>query len=73
MACSCGKGRRLPKVQPGSVPAGVRSHVFFYAVPPDGVAGDAVRFDSLREARWFAQRQQGPGWLIEGRRERVEG
>jgi len=48
------------------------THVYFYAIPPEG-QGDPERFATLREARWYAQRQRGPGWAIEGRRESVGG
>lgn len=74
MACNCGKNRRLPKiVQPEPLPAGSASgstHVFFYAIPPEGSDVEPSRFATLREARWYAQRQKSPGWAIEGRRER---
>lgn len=74
IACNCGKNRRLPKVtQPtAAAPSGVATHVFFYAIPPEG-QGEPERFQTLREARWYAQRQSGPGWMIEGRREPLDG
>ena len=75
IACNCGKNRRLPKVsRPALVAsdAGEATHVYFYAIPPEG-QGDPERFLTLREARWYAQRQKGPGWTIEGRREPVDG
>lgn len=65
MACSCGKNRKLPVVR--SVPRGegVAGRTWFWAVPPG--EDPAVRFETLREARQHAQKQRGPGWLIEGR------
>jgi hypothetical protein len=44
--------------------------VVFYAIPPSEEQ-EPVRFETLREARWYAQRQRGPGWMIEGRSEPV--
>ena len=72
MACNCGS-KRLPKIVGArSAPdPGVSNplHVWFYAVPPDSSGLEPVRFYLLREARWYAQRQKGPGWMIEGRSE----
>ena len=69
MACNCGKNRRLPIATKPNVAKQETGHVWFYAIPPESSADEPSRFPTLREARWFAQRQSGPGWMIEGRRE----
>lgn len=73
MACNCGKNKRLPPVSgQRSVPNGATGpamHVWFYALPPEESGLEPARFYLLREARWYAQRQKGPGWMIEGRSE----
>lgn len=71
MACNCGKNRRLPiATQPATAKQQATGHVWFYAIPPESsTTEEPSRFPTLREARWFAQRQRGAGWMIEGRRE----
>ena len=73
MACNCGN-KRLPKITgqrsaPNLSGTANNDHVWFYSVAPDELGLEPVRFYTLREARQHAQRQKGPGWMVEGRNE----